>query len=200
MKKKWMMAAGLCVFIITAGIGCGAKNEEPQAVTVEETGTSESEQTQKNEISQDGESTKENSQIQDSEKVNVDEPVEDGGLTDLSRGEKSAEKLEGNVKSIDDGSVVIIKTIIEERDDESQVMIGVAPGYEAEEDLVNVNFQEITEYELRTVKNGGVNPDEDVTVKKASFSDMKDGASISLEGYYEGDTFVAEKVVLYEFV
>ena len=169
MKKKWMMAAGLCVFIITAGIGCGAKNEEPQAVTVEETGTSESEQTQKNEISQDGESTKENSQIQDSEKVNVDEPVEDGGLTDLSRGEKSAEKLEGNVKSIDDGSVVIIKTIIEERDDESQVMIGVAPGYEAEEDLVNVNFQEITEYELRTVKNGGVNPDEDVYRKKGVF-------------------------------
>lgn len=34
----------------------------------------------------------------------------------------------------------------------------------------------------------------------AAFSDIKERASISLEGCYEGDVFVAEKVVLYEFV
>ena len=67
MKRKWIMAAGLCVFITTAGIGCGANNEESQAVTVERTGISETEQTQENEISQGDESTKENSQSQDSE-------------------------------------------------------------------------------------------------------------------------------------
>lgn len=174
MRKKWIIAAGLCVFITTAGIGCGAKNEEPQAVTVEEIGLlPEVGQVQEDEISQSDKLTKENGQSQD-------------------------EKLEGNVKSIGDGSAVIIKAIIEEMDNGVSIM--VAPGYEAEEDLVNVSFKEAAEYELRTVKNGGINPDEDVSVREAAFSDIKERASISLEGYYEGDVFVAEKVVLYEFV
>lgn len=160
------------MFITTAGIGCGTKGEEPQTVTVEEISLPEVGQVQEDEISQSDEST---NQSQD-------------------------EKLEGNVKSIGDGSAVIIKAIIEERGDESQVMVAIASGYESEEDLVNVCFKETTEYELHIVKNGGVNPDEDVSVKKAVFSDIKENAAISLEGYYEGDVFVAEKVVLYEFV
>lgn len=171
MRKKWIIAAGLCVFIVTANIGCGSKGEEPQTVTVEE-------------ISLPGAG-----QVQ-----------EDGDLTDSSEGEKNIEKLEGNVKSIDDGSAVIIKAIIEEMENGSLVMIGSASGYESEDDLVNVNFEETTEYELRIVKNGGVNPDDDVSIKKAAFSDIKEHALISLEGYYEGDTFIAEKVILYEFV
>lgn len=171
MRKKWIIAAGLCVFITTAGIGCGAKGEEPQTVTVEE-------------ISLPGAG-----QVQ-----------EDGDLTDSLEGEKNIEKLEGNVKSIGDGSAVIIRAITEERDDGSFIMVGSAAGYEAEEDLVNVSFEDTAEYELRIVKNGGVNPDEDVSIKKAAFSDIKEHALISLEGYYEGDTFIAEKVILYEFV
>ena len=198
MKKKWIMAAGLCVFITTAGIGCGAKNEKPQAVTVEGTGISEAGQTQKDGISQSNESTKENSQSQDDEQVNTDEQVKDSDLIDSPGSEKATEELEGNVKSIGDGSAVIIKAITEEM--ENGVSIMVVPGYETEEDLVNVSFKETTEYELRVVKNGGVNPDEDVSVREAAFSDIKENASISLEGYYEGDVFVAEKVVLYEFV
>lgn len=200
MRKNWIMAAGLCVVITIAGVGCGAKNEEPQAVTVEEIGLPEAGQTQEDEISQSDESTKENSQSQDDEQVNTDEQAKDSDLTDSLGNENGTEELEGNVKSIGDGSAVIIKAITEEMENGSLVMIGSASGYEAEDDLVNVSFKETTEYELRVVKNGGVNPDEDVTVKKAAFSDIKEGAMISLEGYYEGDVFVAEKVVLYEFV
>lgn len=197
MRKKWIIAAGLCVFITTAGIGCGAKGEEPQTVTVEEISLPGAGQVQEDEISQSNESP---SQSQVSEQANTDEQVRDGDLTDSLEGEKNIEKLEGNVKSIGDGSAVIIRAITEERDDGSFIMVGSAAGYEAEEDLVNVSFKETTEYELRIVKNGGVNPDEDVSIKKAAFSDIKEHALISLEGYYEGDTFIAEKVILYEFV
>lgn len=108
MKRKWIMAAGLCVFITTAGIGCGAKNEESRAVIVEETGFSETEQTQENETFQENESAKENSQSQDNEQANKDEQTKDGDLTDLPGSEKGTEKLEGNVKSVGDGSAVII--------------------------------------------------------------------------------------------
>lgn len=167
MRKKWIIAAGLCVVISIAGIGCSAKSEEPQTVTVEEIKFSETGQAQKDEIPESDELT---------------------------------EELEGIVKSVGDGNAVIIRAITEERDDGSLVMVGSAPGYEAEEDLVNVSFKETAEYELRIVKNGGVNPDEDVSIKEAAFSDIKESASISLEGCYEGDIFVAEKVIIYQFV
>ena len=54
--------------------------------------------------------------------------------------------------------------------------------------------------ELHIVKNNGVNPEEDITVQQASLSDIKDDMSVTLEGYYDEEVFVAEKVILYEFV
>lgn len=193
MKRKWIMVAGLCVFITTTAIGCGTKGEDQQAVTVESADVSNNGQGQENELSQDD--ITENNQSENSGQA---------GNDDQQQGTKAAEnkieELEGNVKSIGDGSAVIIKAIIEERGDVSLIMVGSAPGYESEEDLVNVSFKETTEYELRVVKNGGVNPDEDVSIREAAFSDIKEQTSISLEGYYEGDTFIAEKVILYEFV
>lgn len=193
MKRKWIMVAGLCVFITTTAIGCGTKGEDQQAVTVESADVSNNGQGQENELSQDD--ITENNQSENSGQA---------GNDDQQQGTKAAEnkieELEGNVKSIGDSSAVIIKAIIEERGDVSLIMVGSAPGYESEEDLVNVNFKETTEYELRVVKNGGVNPDEDVSIREAAFSDIKEQTSISLEGYYEGDTFIAEKVILYEFV
>lgn len=193
MKRKWIMVAGLCVFITTTAIGCGTKGEDQQAVTVESADVSNNGQGQENELSQDD--ITENNQSENSGQA---------GNDDQQQGTKAAEnkieELEGNVKSIGDSSAVIIKAIIEERGDVSLIMVGSAPGYESEEDLVNVSFKETTEYELRVVKNGGVNPDEDVSIREAAFSDIKEQTSISLEGYYEGDTFIAEKVILYEFV
>lgn len=193
MKRKWIMVAGLCVFITTTAIGCGTKGEDQQAVTVESADVSNNGQGQENELSQDD--ITENNQSENSGQAGNDDQQQS-----TKAAENKIEELEGNVKSIGDSSAVIIKAIIEERGDVSLIMVGSAPGYESEEDLVNVSFKETTEYELRVVKNGGVNPDEDVSIREAAFSDIKEQTSISLEGYYEGDTFIAEKVILYEFV
>ena len=193
MKKNWILTTGLCIFIATAAIGCGTKGEEQQAVTVERADVSNDGQGQEDELPQDN--ITENSQSENSEQTGNDNQQQG-----MESAKNKIEELEGNVKSIGDGSAVIIKAIIEEMENGSLVMIGSASGYEAEDDLVNVSFKETTEYEFRVVKNGGVNPDEDVSVREAAFSDMKEGATISLEGYYEGDVFVAKKVVLYEFV
>ena len=78
--------------------------------------------------------------------------------------------------------------------------VAPAPGAETEEDYVGVNFTDQTKMELHIVKNNGVNPEEDITVQQASLSDIKDDMSVTLEGYYDEEVFVAEKVILYEFV
>lgn len=105
------------------------------------------------------------------------------------------------VCGVSDDAIVIIKIETEETEEEG-VSLAVAPAPEnaTEEDYVGVNFTEQTKFELHTVKNGGTNPEEDVTVKEASPSDIKSEMIVNLEGSYDGDTFVAEKVVLYEFV
>lgn len=183
MRKNWIMAAGLCVFIVTSGVGCGAKGEEPQTVIVEE------------EPTEDG-----NEQPQGGDTADADKKSENGEPASEPENGK-IEQLDGNVRGIGDNGIVIIKTRTEETGEEGiSLAMAPAPGNEAEEDFVDVNFTEQTKFELRVVKNGGINPDEDVTVKEASFSDIKDDMSVTLEGAYDGDVFIAKKVILYEFV
>lgn len=187
MKRNWILAAGICTFLAVSVIGCGAEGETGQAVTVERTEISE------------------NEQERDEQKDSGQEDSEQEQEAPSPENEKEAETreleiLDGTVKSIGDEGLVIIKTRTEETDEGVSLAIAPTEGYETEEDLVDVSFAENVNYELHTVKNGGVNPDEDVSIKGASFSDIKKGVSLILEGYYEGSAFIAEKVVICEFV
>lgn len=65
---------------------------------------------------------------------------------------------------------------------------------------ITARVLEQTQYEVRTVKNGGVNGDADVEKKSGSFLDLEQDSSVDLVGYYEGEEFVAEKIVIYRFV
>lgn len=183
MRKNWIMAAGLCVFIVTSSVGCGAKGEEPQTVIVEEESTEEG-----NEQPQGGETADADKQSESSEPASGPE-------------NSKTEQLDGNVRGIGDNGIVIIKTRTEETEEEGvSLAVAPAPGNEAAEDYVDVNFADHVKFECHVVKNGGKNPEEDVTIKEASFSDIKDDMSVTLEGYYDEDVFIAEKVILYEFV
>lgn len=177
MRKKWI-TAGLCALIMAAGVGCGAKEQDTQAVTVER------------------ESVEDESGGQQKDSA----PQEDGEQNSGFK-QENTEQLDGNVRGIGDNGIVIIKTRTEETEEDGvSLAIAPAPGNETAEDYVDVNFADHVKFECRVVKNGGLNPEEDVTIKEASFSDIKDDMSVTLEGYYDGDVFIAEKVVLYEFV
>ena len=188
MKRKWIAAAGLSVFMIAAGVGC-AKEPDAQTVSVNQESLEDADK-----------ETGENSALQEKETDNANS--QPGGTIPAadSKSEKT-EFLNGMVCGVSDDAIVIIKIETEETEEEG-VSLAVAPAPEnaTEEDYVGVNFMEQTKFELHTVKNGGTNPEEDVTVKEASPSDIKSEMIVNLEGSYDGDTFVAEKVVLYEFV
>lgn len=181
MKKKWMAAIGLSVFMVTAGGGC-AKEQDSQVASV------------KQEAGDRG--AQENSALQEDEVADAQsndiEPTTDSESV-------KTELLNGSVRGIGDNGIVIIK-IKSEEEDGVVFVVGPAPGYETEEDYVSVDFTDQTKFERHVVKNSGMNPDEDVTVQQASLSDIKSDMIVALEGYYDGEVFVAEKVVLYEFV
>lgn len=183
MRKKWIAAVGLSVFMVTAGAGCGAKEQDSQVAAIEQ------------EPLEDGSEEQNAETEEETEKESADRQQETGKP---ESGE--TEQLDGNVRGIGDNGIVIIKVKTEELEDGVSLAIQPASGNETAEDYVGVNFTDDTTFELHVVKNGGVNPDEDVTVKEASISDIVGDMSVTLEGYYDGEVFVAGKVVLYEFV
>ena len=183
MRKKWIAAVGLSVFRVTAGAGCGAKEQDSQVAAIEQ------------EPLEDGSEEQNAETEEETEKESADRQQETGKP---ESGE--TEQLDGNVRGIGDNGIVIIKVKTEELEDGVSLAIQPASGNETAEDYVDVNFTDDTTFELHVVKNGGVNPDEDVTVKEASISDIVGDMSVTLEGYYDGEVFVARKVVLYEFV
>ena len=183
MRKKWRAAVGLSVFMVTAGAGCGAKEQDSQVAAIEQ------------EPLEDGSEEQNAETEEETEKESADRQQETGKP---ESGE--TEQLDGNVRGIGDNGIVIIKVKTEELEDGVSLAIQPASGNETAEDYVDVNFTDDTTFELHVVKNGGVNPDEDVTVKEASISDIVGDMSVTLEGYYDGEVFVARKVVLYEFV
>lgn len=184
MKKKWMAAIGVSVFMVIAGGGC-AKKPDSQVASV-------------NQESLEDRNPQENSTLQEDKVTDAD--TQSNGIEPTTDSESvKTESLSGCVKRIGDNGIVIIKNKVEE-DDGVEFIVGPAPGYETEEDYVDVNFTDQTKIERHIVKNNGMNPDEDVTVQQASLSDIKNDMNVALEGYYDGEVFVAEKVMLYEFV
>ncbi len=98
-------------------------------------------------------------------------------------------KLDGSIESIGDNSVTISKTLHPSEN------LAVSSN-----ELVTVYFSEETEFEVWTVKNGGVNGDADTEKQQGAFYDLNLGASIRMTGSYDGSDFNANYVIIYNFV
>lgn len=109
-------------------------------------------------------------------------------------------QLEGDVRSVEADSFVICKNETWEEDGCSYGIAGPAPGYEDESDLLIIHTTKDCEYQYKTVKNGGMNP-EDVTTRDGSFVDVKEGLAVTITGSWQDDgSFLADSVVLMEIV
>lgn len=103
-------------------------------------------------------------------------------------------ELDGSIESIGDNSVVINQTFHPSAD------VAVSYAEDSEKTLVTVYFSEKTEFEVWTVKNGGVNGDADTEKRQGAFSDLKQGANLSMTGSYNGNVFHVKNVIIYYFV
>lgn len=124
----------------------------------------------------------------------------DTGSAQAEGGVESFETIYGNIKSIGDDSLIISRAF-EEESEEGDVDIMVAPAEgSADEVLTTVIFSENTKFEVHTVKNGGVNGDDDVEKREGTLADIKADASVDITGSWEETSFRAEKIVVYYFV
>lgn len=185
-KNRYKLAAGLALLMCLA-VGCSEKeSEEAPAVLTER--IQDMEETA-------GENKLENEVVPD----NNAQPEEDAGLEEeeetvykISPNKEGEVSLSGKVRSIGENSVVISKIFVEESEDGNGSIV-ILPGEgDREEELVTVNFTDATEFHHWTIKNGGG----DIDMRESSFSEIAVGSGLEMSGNYDGDTFIARKVII----
>jgi len=161
-------AAYLCmILLLLITAGCGNSHADSAVNDETVTNTEENDRNYQSDP-EDSDQQSDSTQPQpDSEPLQTDnEPLQ------------SDSELEGTIKSIGDNSVVI-NQIITSSENEAVSFVGSG------EKSITVYFSEETEFEIRTVKNGGVNGDADIEKQQGTFSDLKLDAILNMTGSYD---------------
>ncbi len=187
MKKRILAMAHLgMIFLLAAATGCGRINKgNPNPVTEQIKEDAQSEQDMMQALSTED-------SMEDSSQSVANGEISDGGTQD---DEQDLETLIGNIRSID-GENLIVSQSFEEGTD---VLVAPTEG-SSDEVLITVSVSENTQYQVKTVKNGGINGEDDVETTSGTMRDLQEGASIDISGYYEKECFVAKYILIYRFI
>ena len=192
-RKKAVYLCTVIVLLTTAG--CGHSDTDTNVSTVDVINFNNEMDTdaeERNNHHQDMGEDISNKQDSDTEEQNTAETSKAAEIQEETSSLYS--ELDGSVESIADNSVIINKTF------HPSANISVTYEDTSEKVLVTVYFSEETEFEIWTVKNGGVNGDTDVEKRQGSFSDLKQDAHIAMTGSYDGNDFHADQVIIYSYV
>ena len=198
-----MLGAMLCTGMMMAG--CAKTEDVPQVevreMSMEETKQPEQktdgeEETEKQGQETDGEEDTEKQGQDTDEEEGAEKPKQDdtetgqegsGQTVNISQ---DAEHLGGKVQSPrKDGMILAQTTLVDE-----QGMVTLLEVKDAKK--ISVKFTADTRVEHWIIQGGGAGID----MKEAKFSDLEEGQGVELEGYFEGEDFVATKVNIEEYV
>ena len=206
MRKKLSVSILLLTIMTAAWMvtGCGDKGQDDVVSQTEEiSGTEQSsnaendeEQENDKEDGQD-ETEKGQSEGESSDKsvdADKDASADEGANKSVDASDTSpneSAELCVDVESIGDNSVVGNKVFIETLPDGNGEIMLVGVGGDNQE-LVNVHFEENASYVYQIIRNGGA----DVETREGSFSDIGLDMTLDMTGYYKGEDFYADKVVI----
>lgn len=179
MKNRRILAAlGAVLSMGMMMTGCAGTEDVPQ-VEVREMSMEETKQPQQK---TDGE--------EDAEKPKQDdtETGQEGGQT--VNAPQGAEYLGGKVQNLQEEGMILAQTTL--TDEEG--MVTLLEVKDARK--ITVKFTADTRVEHWTIQGGGAGID----MQEASFSDLEEGMGVEVEGYFEGEDFVALRVIIEEYV
>lgn len=211
-RKKAAYFCTVIVLLMTAG--CGYSDTDSDVSTVDTINFNDEIDTSAEEDNSNNQNIEEdidNQQDSDTEEQNTTETqnITEAQGTQLSTDEQqqnnnptrtdntqsqSDSELDGSIESIADNSMIINKTF------HPSANVSVSYGDASEKVLVTVYFSEETEFEVWTVKNGGVNGETDAEKRQGTFSDLKQDANVDITGSYDGNDFYAKHIIIYNFV
>lgn len=184
-RRIAMIGMALSVGMISAGCAGTVKNE-PQTEVKELELTDEKqdahplEETEK-EIGQ--EDRKPDAEAAEETEQDADE-TEPAGQT-LNRAE-GTESLGGKVQSPKEDGMILAQTTVSDEDG----MVTLLNVEDAKK--IPVKYTADTKVEHWTIQGGGAGIDR----QEASFSDLEEGQGVEVEGNFEGETFVATRVII----
>ncbi len=194
-KRKWMATAGVMLGLGMMVAGCGKTQETASTLEVQEISmedepaaqdTDNEETAEKEPTAQDTdneETAEEGPTAQDTDSTAKEE--QKGQNIDFAEGE---EHLGGKVQNPSADGMTLAKTTVMEGN--SVILLE-----EKDAEKIPVRFTADTKIERWTIQGGGANID----MKEAAVSDLKAGMGVELVGRFEGETFVASKVIIEEY-
>ena len=213
--KKWIMEGCMSMALLTVLTGCSQTTEAQQQtqeeirtdtdnqVTPEVSKEQEDEQKEEEKTSRepeqaDGQSKESEKPEQADEQSNESEKPEqaDGQLNESENEQteprkitpsEGTEYLGGKVHSVEDDGMVLAQTTVRGVDERDIILVD-----EQEAKKIPVKFTEDTKVEHWTIEGGGA----DIDMKEAALSDLQAGLGVELEGFYEGDNFVATRILI----
>ena len=200
--KKWIMEGCMSMALLTVLTGC-SQTTEAQQQTQEEIRT-ETDNQAPQEVSKEQEDEQKEEEKTSREPEQADEqsnesekPEQADGQLNESENEQTeprkitpsegTEYLGGKVHSVEDDGMVLAQTTVRGVDERDIILVD-----EQEAKKIPVKFTEDTKVEHWTIEGGGA----DIDMKEAALSDLQAGLGVELEGFYEGDNFVATRILI----
>lgn len=196
MIRKCTAIASIIMLMMAASTGCGAQNGEEQAPPAAENTSSETEQTpddsstspETEQMPGDSSTSPEKEQIpDDSSASSVQTPSQENDVNT-----PDIIIIGGKVRSVSQDSFVISRVLMEDSDDGHGSVVLMPDSGSPEEELVTVRCTDETVFEHWTIQGGGAG----IETREASFSEIQEEGGLEAEGYFDGEEFVAEKVII----
>lgn len=205
--KKWVMLVCMGMMFLTGATGCAKTAQPPQQTREENSNEEDMPDAQKeSDNDADGQEVPEEVNSEADSHTDTDdmdgqkeqnEPDANNKTFDQSTPRQVAfsegtEHLGGKVQSVsDDGMILAQTTVMGEGEDEGMVTIVD----EKDAKKISVQFTADTKVEHWVIQGGGAGID----MQDAEISDIKASQGVELEGNYEGENFVASRVLIEEY-
>lgn len=196
MTKKWITAGCMGIMLLTGFTGC-TKTEETLQQTQEETGNKTDMQIPE----KSGNKAENHADTDETAGQNAQNHSDSDNEADNQSGQSAPQKynpsegtehLGGKIQSVaEDGMIVAQTTVMGEGEDADLVTLVD----EKDAKKIPVQFTADTRVEHWIIQGGGAGID----MRDATISDLKSGLGVELEGYYEGENFIATRILIEEY-
>lgn len=204
--KKWVMTVCMSMILLTGVMGC-TKTTQATQQTEEETGSQETpeetdseadsqetpEETDSQEIPEEADSHTDTDDMdgrKEQNETDSDNETPDQSAPLKATFSEGTEFLGGTVQSVADDGMVFAQTTVKGEDESMVTLVD-----EKDAKKIPVKFTADTKVEHWIIQGGGAGID----MRDAALSDVKPGLGVELEGYYEGDNFVATRILIEEY-
>lgn len=205
MIRKYTLVAAVLALMMAAAIGCGneqaAENGSTASLTAEQSdggGTADNSQQGREEVNEEDGTKQEGTENEGAENKGIksneiESPAAGGGEVRNGTAENSELIfIGGKVRSVFQDSFVLSRTLWEDSADGQGSFVVMPEAGSSEEELVTVRFTDSAVFERWTIQGGGA----DIKKEEASFSEIQEGTGLEAQGFFDGEEFLAEKVII----